>query len=57
MTERAPGRVARGLGTIGRVLARVLAVFLAVLKPPEQMSAQTTLPPDAPRPRPDEYRP
>ena len=42
---------------IGRVLIRALTVFLAVLKPAEQMNAQMTTPPGVPRPRPEEYRP
>ena len=33
---------------IGRVLIRALTVFLAVLKPAEQINAQTTTPPGVP---------
>ena len=57
MTECSPRTVLRWLAATGRVLIRALTVFLAVLKPAEQMNAQTTTPPDIPRPRPEEYRP
>ena len=57
MAERSSRTVLRWLAAIGRVLIRALTVFLAVLKPAEQMNAQTTTPPDTPRPRPEEYRP
>ena len=58
MVERGSARtVVRWLAAIGRVLIRALTIFLAVLKPAEQMNAQTTTPPDVPRPRPKDYRP
>ena len=47
----------RFLHALGRGLYRAIAIIGAVGTPPEQMNAQTVLPPDVPRPRPEEYRP
>ena len=42
---------------IGSAFVKVLGFFLSVIKPPEQMNAQTMLPPEPFPPRSDEYRP
>ncbi|MDF2582194.1 MAG: hypothetical protein K0R33_837 [Mycobacterium sp.] len=42
---------------IGSTLAKVVGFFLSVLKPPEQMNAQTMLPPEPFPARKDDYRP
>ncbi|MGK3954425.1 hypothetical protein ACLKM7_19055 [Microbacterium sp. I2] len=57
MTDRDRSLAWAAAVVIGSTLAKALAFFLAVLKPPEQMNAQTMLPPKpSPTPR-DEYRP
>lgn len=57
MNERRFAQTRRVLAAVGRTVVRALAVFLAVLKPPEQMNAQSTLPPEPFPPKRDEYRP
>lgn len=47
----------RVVAVIGSTLAKALGFFLSVLKPPEQMNAQTMLPPEPFPERRDEYRP
>lgn len=57
MTDRDRSLAWAAAVVIGSTLAKALAFFLAVLKPSEQMNAQTMLPPKpSPTPR-DEYRP
>jgi hypothetical protein len=57
MNERKSAGTRRVLAVVGRAMFKAVAVFLAVLKPPEQMNAQTTLPPEPFPSRRDEYRP
>ena len=47
----------RVAAVIGSTCVRALGFLLSVMKPPEQMNAQTMLPPEHFPPRRDEYRP
>lgn len=69
MTDRDRSLSWRVAAVVGRTLAKALGFFpsvvklfsvvkfFSVVKPPEQMNAQTMLPPEAFPPRADEYRP
>lgn len=63
MTDRDRSLSWRVAAVVGRTVAKALGFFLSVVnffsvvKPPEQMNAQTMLPPEAFPPRVDEYRP
>jgi len=57
MTDRDRSLAWRVVAVIGSTLVKALGFFLLVLTPPEQMNAQTMLPPEPVPPRRDEYRP
>ncbi|MFB7893694.1 hypothetical protein ACFC1I_15960 [Microbacterium sp. NPDC056044] len=57
MTDRDRSPAWRVAAVIGDTLVKALGFFLSVAKPPEQMNAQTMLPPEPFPPRRDEYRP
>ncbi|MDR7189534.1 hypothetical protein J2Y46_002360 [Microbacterium sp. BE35] len=57
MTDRDRSLAWRVAAVIGSTFVKALGFFLSVLKPPEQMTAQTMLPPEPFPPRRDEYRP
>lgn len=57
MTDRERSLAWRVAAVIGATVAKTLGFFLSVLKPPEQMNAQTLLPPEPFPARRDEYRP
>lgn len=57
MTDRDRSLSWRVAAVVGRTLAKAPGFFLSVVKPPEEMNAQTMLPPEAFPPRADEYRP
>jgi hypothetical protein len=57
MTDRDRSLAWRVVAVIGSTLAKTLGFLLSVFKPPEQMNAQTMLPPEAFPARRDEYRP
>ncbi|MFK4835589.1 hypothetical protein ACI3KY_07670 [Microbacterium sp. ZW T2_14] len=57
MTDRDHSRARRVVAVIGLTLVKALGYFLSVLKPSEQMNAQTMLPPEPFPARRDDYRP
>ncbi|MGN6220574.1 MAG: hypothetical protein ACTHNQ_13815 [Microbacterium sp.] len=57
MTDRDPSLSWRVAAVIGNTLVKAFGFLLSVHKPPEQMNAQTMLPPEPFPPRRDEYRP
>lgn len=57
MTDRERSLAWRAATGIASALVKVLGLFLSIVKPPEQMNAQTVLPPQPFPPRSDEYRP
>ena len=57
VTDRDRSLAWRVAAVIGGTLVKALGFFLSVAKPPEQMNAQTMLPPEPFPPRRDEYRP
>lgn len=57
MTDRDHSRIRRIVAVIGLTLVKAVGFFLSVLKPPEQMNAQTMLPPEPFPSRRDDYRP
>ena len=57
MTDSDRSRAWRVMATIGRGAAKDVGYSLSVMKPPEQMNAQTMIPPEPIPPRRDEYRP
>ena len=57
MTDRDHSRIRRIVAVVGLTLVKAVGFFLSVLKPPEQMNAQTMLPPEPFPSRRDDYRP
>lgn len=57
MTGNDRSRTRRVVAAIGGTLVKALGFFLSVIKPPEQMNAQTMLPPEPFPARRDDYRP
>jgi hypothetical protein len=57
MTDRDRSFAWRVAAVIGSTLVKTLGLFLSLQKPPEQMNAQTMLPPEPVSPRRSEYRP
>ncbi|MDF2563529.1 MAG: hypothetical protein K0R99_4975 [Microbacterium sp.] len=57
MTDRDRSLAWRVAAVVGSTFVKALGFFLSVLKPPEQMNAQTMLPPEPFPARRDEYRP
>jgi hypothetical protein len=57
MTDRDRSLSWRVAAMVGRTLVKAPGFFPSVVKPPEQMNAQTMLPPETFPPHADEYRP
>ena len=57
MTDRDRSLAWRVAAAIGNTIAKALGFFLSVMKPPEQMNAQTMFPPEPVPPRREGYRP
>jgi len=57
VTDRDHSLGRRAAAVIGNTLVKTFGLLLSVVKPPEQMNAQTVLPPEPFPPRRDEYRP
>ncbi|GAA5095149.1 hypothetical protein GCM10025760_27050 [Microbacterium yannicii] len=57
MTDRDQFRARRVVAVIGLTLVKAVGFFLSVLKPSEQMNAQTMLPPEPFPSRREDYRP
>lgn len=57
MTGRERSLVWRVAAVIGLTLIKALGIVLSVISPPEQMNAQTMLPPESSSPRRHDYRP